>query len=291
MPKAVILGGVSWNQMILLPRLPDGTPGTVFASKSWEAVGSSGAGKALNLAALGWDVTLWALLGDDEYGHRVREDLAGRGVRLLTELDPAGTMRHVNLMDPNGDRLSIFANPGTLDRRVDPAFVVPLVEAADFVAVTIFEHCRVLLAPLLDAGVELWVDIHDYDDVNPYHADFIDAAAVLQVSSVQLPHWRRFAESRLAAPACRTTMVIVTHGAAGASVLTADGWVEVAPVAADHVVDTNGAGDAFCAGVSTARQRGASVAEQGAAGARMAAAAIASFELAPVAVPRDLVAR
>ena len=36
------------------------------------------------------------------------------GVGLLAATDPAGTMRHINLMDAHGDRLSIFANAGTL---------------------------------------------------------------------------------------------------------------------------------------------------------------------------------
>lgn len=45
--------------------------------------------------------------------------------------------------------------------------------------------------------------------------------------------------------------VIVTHGARGSEVITADGKTQVTPVLTDRVVDVNGAGDSFVAGVAT----------------------------------------
>ena len=99
-----------------------------------------------------------------------------------------------------------------------------------------------LAAPLRAAGVPLWVDVHDYDGTNPYHRDYVEAAAFLQLSSVLLPGWRVVAETRVAAG---TTAVVVTHGAAGASVLTDDGWVEVPAVPVERVVDTTGGSHAL----------------------------------------------
>ncbi len=273
-----MIGGASWNHLIHLDRFPEPVPQTVFADRSHEAVGSSGAGKALNLAHLGWRTTLWALLGSDDAGDRVRGELAAGGVELLAEHDPAGTMRHVNLMSADGDRISIFATTGTLDMTVDPHALTARATAADLVAVTIFEHCRPFLAPLRDAGVPLWIDIHDYDGENPYHGDFIEAADHLQLSSVAFDRWRSFAEARVASG---TTTVACTHGESGASVLTADGWTEVPAQPAPDVVDTNGAGDAWFSGFATSWLTAADPASAAWAGAEAAAAAVSSPDLAP----------
>lgn len=56
--------------MIHLERFPDPVPATVFPSKIIDAAGSSGAGKAMNFASLGWDVTFWTPVGEDEAGDR-----------------------------------------------------------------------------------------------------------------------------------------------------------------------------------------------------------------------------
>jgi acarbose 7IV-phosphotransferase len=275
--KALILGGASWNRMVFLDAFPEPRPHTLFARGTHETVGSSGAGKALNLTRLGWDTTLWAVVGEDDAGDAIARRMGAEGIELVRVADPAGTMRHVNLMDRAGDRISIFAVPGTLDLEVDHRSMAEAMATADLVAVTIFQHCRGFLPLARQLGVGLWIDIHDYDGVTAYHDEFIAAATRLQVSTGTLPEWRVFAEHRLQAG---TELVVCTHGARGASVLTGDGWfeIEVEPV---DPVDTNGAGDAFFAGFATAwiDGRGAQAAlELGAAAAREA---VLAAELAP----------
>ena len=277
--RAVILGGVAWNTMIDVDRFPEPHAQTVFAGGMHEAIGSSGAGKALNLAALDVDVDLWALVGDDEPGRRVRTGLLAAGVRFHGVTDPQGTAQHFNLMNTAGERISIFGNAGSLSAPIDPEPMRPLIETADVVAVTIHDHCRPFI-PLAVAGDgELWVDIHDYDGVNPHHEEFIGAADALMMSSIAMPEWRTFLEDQVARG---VKVAVATHGERGASGLTADdGWVEVDAVATD-VVDTNGAGDAFFAGFAVARYAGATMVEAMRIGAAHAARAVASPHLAPV---------
>jgi hypothetical protein len=43
--KALILGGVTWNTMVFVDAFPDARRQTMFARRSHESVGSSGAGK------------------------------------------------------------------------------------------------------------------------------------------------------------------------------------------------------------------------------------------------------
>src|SRR5919108_5398096 len=106
--RVVVIGGASWNTMIQVDRFPEPRSGTVHPQGWYDAVGSSGAGKALNLARLGVEVTLHAALGDDAEGRRVEAVLTAAGVRMLVARNPEGTARHVNLMDPAGARISFL---------------------------------------------------------------------------------------------------------------------------------------------------------------------------------------
>lgn len=276
--RAVIIGGVAWNTMLDIGSFPDPTPQTLFASDIREAVGSSGAGKALNFRSLGGEVVLWSLLGDDEPASRVREVLAAAGVDYRPKLDPEGTMRHVNLMDDTGERISIFANSGSDTLDVDTTVLADVLADADVISVTIMNHCRQFLPAVADSPGEVWIDLHDYDGRNPHHAEFIEAADCLMMSSIGMPGWRRFLEDRIAAG---NRIGICTHGAEGASGISGStGWIEVDAVPVERVVDTNGAGDAFWAGMVTSLV-GGDLEVAMAAGAEHAARAVASPGLAP----------
>lgn len=54
MTSVLVLGGVSFDTIIYLDALPQPVPGTIFTRGFHETVGSTGAGKALNLAKLVW---------------------------------------------------------------------------------------------------------------------------------------------------------------------------------------------------------------------------------------------
>ena len=73
MKNILVLGGVSYNMMIYLGAFPQPEPQTVFSQGFHETVGSTGAGKALNLAKLGLDVTLHGMIGADDLGQKIRD--------------------------------------------------------------------------------------------------------------------------------------------------------------------------------------------------------------------------
>ena len=278
MQRVLLLGGVSYNLMIYLERLPLPQPQTIFSRAYHETVGSCGAGKALNLHRLGLDVTLYALIGADEAGERARATLQQAGVRFVPGLDPGGTRRHVNLMDANGGRISIFMADGSFEPPLDLDAVSALLPASDVVVLNISHYCRHFIPLIRAHGKPIWCDIHDYDGVNPHHRDFIDAAEVVFMSSEKMPAYRPFMQQLIDGG---KKLVVCTHGAQGATALTQAGdWYETPVVPGVRLVDSNGAGDAFFAGVYYGLARGYPLPRSLRLGAVAASFSLASLELA-----------
>ncbi len=264
--------------MIHVDRFPDPVPATIFANRTVDAVGSSGAGKAMNFASLGWDVVFWTPVGEDEVGDRAVAEVEAYGVEVVRFPDPVGTAEHVNLMDANGERISIFARTGSRHLEIPVDDVCDLFDGADVISITQYDYCRPLLDPAMETGIPVLIDIHDYDGVNPYHRQFYEAADWLFMSSLALPEWEAFAEVRHSA---RSEIVVVTHGAGGASALVGGefSFAPAPPVA--EVVDTNGAGDAFASGFVHGWLDAGEPAHALAQGATQAGRAIAAPGLAP----------
>lgn len=289
MAHALVIGGASWNTMVYLAALPRPIPQTLFSSGYHETVGMTGAGKALNLRRLGLDVSLHVMLGDDEYGQRVRDYLVGAGIDLLADIDPAGTPRHVNLMSAEGERISIFLNAGTFAPTIDSARLHPLIQSADYIVLNIMNYARTLIPAIRAQGKPIWCDLHDYDGQNPYHADFVQAADYLFLSSDALPDYRAFMQRQIAAG---KELVVCTHGRHGATALSrAQGWAEQ-PIAPGYaLVDSNGAGDAFMAGFIYGQAQGWELRRCLCVAALVAGLSVSSRELAHAELSPELVAR
>ncbi|MGW8567132.1 carbohydrate kinase family protein [Isoptericola sp. NPDC055881] len=278
----LVAGPASWNRIVHLDALPEPTPHTVFARGAYDTVGGTSAGKALNLAGLGRGVVLRTVLGDDDEGARVREVLDDAGVRVLAEPAPDGrTESHLNLMDAGGGRLSVYVRaPGEVPAS-GPVWDATLeaVDTAATVVVDLAAHSLPVLAAAAERGRDVWVDLHDYDGAAAFHRPWAEAGTHVFLSSDRLPDHRAFMADRLAAGA---RLVVCTHGARGATALTADGFLDVPAERVDDVVDTNGAGDGFFVAFLDAHLRGADVAEALSAATAHAARVVRSPGLAPV---------
>ena len=247
MTSVVVIGGVSYNLMIYLDQLPEPHPGTLYSRGYHETIGETGAGKALALHRLGLDVTLHALLGDDVQGQLVRNYFTREGLSCLFERDPRGTPRHVNLMANTGGRLSIYVEAGTFEPVIDLVQLEVVIARSYYVVLNIVNYCRHLIPLARKHSRPIWCDIHDYDGRNPYHQDFIDCADYLFMSSDAMPGYHTFMEAQIRRG---KKLVVCTHGSAGTTALSDNGeWVETPALINYPVVDTNGAGDSFFAGV------------------------------------------
>lgn len=271
-----VAGGCSWDSIVSLDQFPQRTE-THFAEDFRETLGSSGSGKSLNLGRLGVDTRFHAMIGADRFGEAIRERLAAEPVTFEHDLDPNGTERHVNLMNAEGERISIFVVTPTQEPEIDYGRLERWAAAADALVVSPVNYTRHLLPAAAEAGTPVWADIHAYDGEDEYHEDFIDAADYLFMSDESIGDARAFMREQVTAGA---ELVVCTHGAEGATALTADGeWIEVAAVDAE-LVDANGAGDAFFAGYLYGHRQGESVETSLRLGTLAGGLAVSSPELA-----------
>ena len=276
-----IAGPASWNRIVYLDHLPEPVPHMQFALDEYETVGGTSAGKALGLAGLGRPVVLHALFGGDVDGERVRGLLESAGVTILAGAGGT-TERHLNLMTPAGERVSLYlATPTDSDVALEP--VATAMAAASAIVLDLAPVAQRLIPLATATGRPIWTDIHDYDGGADFHRPFIDAADVIFMNADRIgPDPLPFMRARVEAG---TSLVVCTLGERGAIALARDpsGRMSQHDVAAVPVAvrDTNGAGDAFMTGVLDATLAGAGVPEALRAGAEHAASVLGTRHLHP----------
>ncbi|MFB8025434.1 MULTISPECIES: adenosine kinase [unclassified Streptomyces] len=253
----LVLGGAGVDTIVHVPELPlpyaDSymiRPGIVTRG------GQSGDFVTLGLHALGLRTHHLDLIGDDHEGELVRALHRDRGIPLTAFPSPAGTKRAVNLVGPDGRRLSLYDADRARDSdRFDEATVRALAADARHTHVVITQPCVLTLPLLREAGVTISTDLHDWDGAEPYQERFALQADLVFLSTTALADPERTMRDITGRGRART--VVATAGAEGAYLLH-DGELTHVPAVTPPapVVDTNGAGDAFASGFLLGRLNG-----------------------------------
>ncbi|MGX5696012.1 carbohydrate kinase family protein [Agromyces soli] len=276
-----IAGPASWNRIVLLDRLPEPVPHMQFALAEHETVGGTSAGKALSLAGLGRRPVLYSLIGADPDGARVAAALRAAGVELVVGETPA-TERHLNLMTERGERVSLYlSSPGEASPeswRGTEASVGQAMAEASAIVLDLAPEAGRLIPAARATGRPIWTDIHDYDGASTFHRPFIDAADAVFMNADRIGDPLPFLRSLVDGGA---SLAVCTLGAEGAVGVDASGTVHRVAAVPVEVLDTNGAGDAFMAGVLDATLDGAELPEALEAGARSAARVLTTRHLHP----------
>jgi sugar/nucleoside kinase (ribokinase family) len=277
-PRVLIAGPATWNSIVVLDHLPEPVSHMQFAEVAWSTVGGTSAGKALSLTAAGVDALLYAFVGDDEAGGRVRAAIEGARVPVRWGAS-TDTERHINLMTRAGERVSLFIS--TVSPRASglPQDVRTALTDAEIVVLDLASTSLDLLPLAQDAGRRVWVDVHDYDGTAEFHTPFLAAAEAVFCNADRLDDPVAFLRSRVDAGA---SFGVCTLGAKGAVAVDSAGRVHRVAAAPVDVIDTNGAGDGFFAGVLGATLAGADLPAAMSAGAVSAAAVLRSRHLHPV---------
>lgn len=246
MKKVFNIGGTTFDSIIHLKAFPEPKPHTIHGVPFHETIGSTGAGKALNLAKLNVNQTLHSIIGDDMYGKKIEEILERNGIDFIYDFDPKGTERHVNLMDENGGRISIFVQECSNELPLNMEKIEPFIKEADVIVLNIINYTKQLIPLIKMYNKQVWVDLHDYDLGNPYHDPYIEAADYIFLSSEKLDDYRSLMQTLINQG---KELVVCTHGKKGSTTLTSKGeWIETPIVDHYPFVDANGAGDSFFSG-------------------------------------------
>jgi sugar/nucleoside kinase (ribokinase family) len=244
----LVLGGAGVDTIVYVPQLPLPYADSYMIEQGIRTrAGQTGDFVALGLGALGLRVHHLDMLGDDPEGDLVRALHREKGIALTAVPQPAGTKRAVNLVSPDGRRLSLYDASRTLieDRFPDDT-VRTLAAASRHVHVTITQPCADTLPLLRETGATVSTDLHDWDGENPYHEPFAHAADVVFLSTTALSDPER--TMRRIADRGRAEVVVATAGAKGAYLLADDELTHIPPAAPPApILDSNGAGDAFAA--------------------------------------------
>ncbi|GAA3980095.1 hypothetical protein GCM10022384_31830 [Streptomyces marokkonensis] len=245
----LVLGGAGVDTIVHVPELPlpyaDSymiQPGIVTRA------GQSGDFVALGVSALGLRTHHIDVLGADPEGDLVRALYRDRGIPFTEVHSAAGTKRAVNLVGPDGRRLSLYDDTRSQETDRLPEDTVRALAAASRHAHVVITHpCAHALPLLRESGVTVSTDLHDWDGANPYHEPFALAADLVFLSTTALAdpeHTMRDIAAR-----GRARIVVGTAGAEGAYLLV-EGHLSHVPTVTPPapVVDSNGAGDAFAAG-------------------------------------------
>jgi ribokinase len=247
-----------------------------------ERGGGAGANVAAWLARAGAAVTLIGRVGDDPAGRAAADGLRAEGVDLRLTVDPerpTGTC--IVLVEPGGER-TMLPDPGA-----NTALVAePLPPGATHLHVAGYALLRpgsraaalALIAAARAAGAGVSVDPSSAAPLAaaPGFLDWVAGAELLLPNRDEAAVLTGIADPVGAARAlaARAREVVITLGADGA--LWSDGEA-VVHVPAFPVVgaDSTGAGDAFAAGLLSARAAGAAPADALRAGCALAARAVA----------------
>lgn len=276
--KVLIIGGTTFDSIIYLKSLPKPEPQTIHYAPFNETLGSTGAGKALNLSRLNVNNTLHSIIGDDQWGGKIVKGLNKAGVNFVYDIDPMGTERHINLMDENGNRISIFVTQSSFKLDLDMARIEELIKECDIIVLNIIGYTKQLIPLIKKYNKLVWTDLHDYNIGNPYHEEYIDIADYIFVSSDNMKDYKPVMESWMARG---KEFVVCTHGKGGSTTLSKDGrWIET-PIINDYKFkDANGAGDSFFSGFLYGFLKGKSIEDCLKFGTICAGLCITSSELA-----------
>jgi ribokinase len=254
-----VVGSVNLDIVVAVAHHP--VPGeTVLGSERVERHGGKGANQAVAAARLGKRVALVGRLGDDEIGVRLRAELVREGVDVTHLVADASAPSGVALIavDPAGEN-TVIVTPGA-NGGVGAGDVAAAAAVVRDARVTLLGHevpeAAVAAAAETAGGIVV---------LNPAPARAV-AAEILARVDVLVPN-----RGELAALAGRDGdptdlarvvggAVVVTLGAEGALVVDQERAQRIAaPVV--EVVDTTGAGDAFCGALAAALADGADLRE------------------------------
>jgi ribokinase len=246
--------------------------------------GGSAANAAAWLAAAGAKPVLIGCVGDDERGRHAHGELRMAGVDARLAVDPdLPTGACIVLVGPDGER-TMVPDAGANDALADDDLPDELLEPGAHLHVAGYAllregsraAARGAIRRALRVGMSVSVDPSSSALLSPEFLGWAEGAGLLLPNVPEASALTGESDPERAARALaeRFDDVVVTLGAEGALWTDGSEVLRVPAEPVEAVTDTTGAGDAFAAGLLSARLSGALREEALIAGCRLAARAV-----------------
>ena len=245
----LVVGGAGIDTIVRVPSLQRPVADSVHVPPIRDYVAHTGNGVALGCHALGLRCKFIDFIGDDAQGAAILQRYKDAKLDFSHIVEPSGTRRSVNLVDPQGRRLSLYDGRHPHGLRMPAAFYLPYLGPARHAHFSIMAWVAELFDDAQTCGTTVSTDLHDWDGVNPHHRKFALRADLVFLSTAALGQ-RTDCVMRAILADGRAQAVVAMAGADGAYLLErGSDVVRHFPAAAltQPVVDTNGAGDSFVA--------------------------------------------
>jgi acarbose 7IV-phosphotransferase len=245
----LVVGGAGVDHIVRVNRLPLPVVDSMIVPPILTFVGHSGSGVALGCHRLGRRTVFVDIIGDDPEGRLILERFAEVGLDFRVLRHTSGTRRSVNLVTPDGQRMSLYDPRHPFGMQPDASLWRQPMSQARHVHVSIMNWGRHALKDAAAAGLPTSVDLHDWDGENDYHRDFAYGADLIFVSAVAfVPEVGQVIEDILTKG--RASAVVVLEGSRGSRLAVRGGdirHIEPVTLAGLPPIDCNGAGDSYVA--------------------------------------------
>ncbi len=267
--QVLVIGSANADLVVPVDRRPGGGE-TVLGGDTSLSPGGKGANTAVAAARLGADVALLGAVGDDPYGELLKRSLSESGVGtglVRTSERPTG-IAYITVT-PDGEN-SILVSPGA-NSSLRPEDID--LDGAEIVVLSLeipLETVEHAVARAAERGVKTLLNLSPAAELSHETLARLDVLLVNEHEAAFLlggdSDPRKLLELGPKA-------AVVTLGARGAVVVTADGVTEVPSPEVD-AVDTTGAGDAFAGALAASLAKGATLAEAARKAVRVAAISV-----------------
>lgn len=254
----IIFGSINIDMVFSVDHLPEATE-TVLASSYKFSHGGKGANQALAAARIMDKVALVGCTGDDKHGHEILTTLRRTGVMtsgvIKSEDKPTGMAAVIH--DKTGENMVIASAGANADVKND--------QAPD----EILKPGNILLMQMETPPEENWAllkraherDVKTILNLAPYSPvpaevmpciDYLimnDKEAAYLADDLDFSSDRENPQALARRIAEKGPVCIITRGAQGIVLASSDGQtmeMDAPPLESDRIVDTTGAGDAFC---------------------------------------------
>lgn len=269
-PKVTVVGSFNTDLVSRTPRMP--IPGeTILGGPFHMGPGGKGANQAVAAARLGAETAMVVKLGQDAFGDLAEANMIKEGIRpdFIFRTDESHTGAALIILDAQGENMIVVAaGANTLLGPDDVDSAEEAITGADVLLVQLeipIETVQRAIKLAHDAGVTVLLNPAPGREISPALLAMCDVVTPNETET-QIITGMPVRERNEAEAAARqllkqgVTAVVITLGAEGALVVTAD-RIEHVPGQKVDVVDTTGAGDAFSGALAVALAEGMELAE------------------------------